>query len=72
MLVENRDGPQRNSKTGVRGVFITRNGRYYARVKHHQIIHNLGTFGSLEDAEKAVVAKRNELFTHNDMDRRAA
>ena len=70
--LENRDGPQRNSKTGVRGVFLTRNGRYNARVKHHQVIHNIGNFRTLKDAEAAVVALRNELFTHNDMDRRAA
>lgn len=67
--LENRDGPQRNSKTGVRGVFINRAGNFYARVKHHQVIYSLGTFRSLKDAESAVIAKRNELFTHNDLDR---
>ena len=29
----------------------------------------VGVFDTPEEAQAAVVAKRNELFTHNDMDR---
>lgn len=29
----------------------------------------LGTFDTMEEAEDVVIAKRNELFTHNDLDR---
>ena len=38
---------------------------------HRGVHHYLGLFPTLEQAEAAVVAKRNELFTHNDMDRTA-
>jgi len=32
----------------------------------------VGRFRDLGEAEKAVVARRNELFTHNDADREAS
>jgi len=41
-------------------------------VKHFGKIHYVGTFDSVAEAEIAVVAKRNELFTHNDADRMAS
>jgi len=31
---------------------------------------NVGCFSDLGDAEAAAIAKRNELFSHNDIDRR--
>ena len=31
--------------------------------------HHVGYFTTVQDAEAAVIAKRNELFTHNDLDR---
>ena len=69
--MENRSGPQRNNlSSGVRGVYRNkRTGRWYARVKHCGKIVEVGTFARLEDAEAAVIAKRNQLFTHNDRDR---
>lgn len=67
--IENRSGAQRNSASRVRGVFFHENGKPYARVKHNQITHNLGTFETVKDAESAVIAKRNELFTNNLLDR---
>jgi hypothetical protein len=67
---EHRTGAQRNSKSGVRGV------TWHGRVKKWQAtatqnkkqIH-IGYFDSVEEAAKAALAKRNELFTHNDVDR---
>lgn len=61
---EHRAGPYSNSTTGVRG--ITRNGaKWRARVGHNYRKHFVGDFDSLEEAEAAVISKRNELFTHN-------
>ncbi len=54
--------------TGVRGVTFVR-GRFEARVRHHGKRFYLGRFDTLGEARDAVVAKRNELYTHNDLDR---
>lgn len=70
--LENRAGAQSNSRTGIRGVGIARNGKFIGRVKHHGKRIIVGTFEDIRDAEQAVIAKRNELFTHNDKDRKAA
>jgi hypothetical protein len=71
---ENLSGPQRNNRSsGVRGVYwnkLTR--RWYARVGHNKRLINVGTFDTIEEAAEAVRLKRIELFTHNDLDRRAA
>jgi len=70
---EHRLGAQINSKTGVRGVYFERKGRkYIAIVNHHGKRHYVGSFHDLEEASSAVRAKRLELFTHNDEDRKAA
>ena len=66
---ENRKGAPVNSTTGVRGVYISK-GRYEAKVRHNGKRIHVGRFVTLEDAEAAVIAKRNELYTHNDLDRR--
>lgn len=68
---ENRSGPQSNNTSGVLGVH--REGhKWYATVMHHQKYHFVGLFYDLKEAEEAVIAKRIELFTHNDKDRLAA
>jgi hypothetical protein len=59
--------------SGARGVTRARTaGRWKGLVKHFGKIHYVGTFDSVAEAEIAVVAKRNELFTHNDADRMAS
>lgn len=65
---ENRTGANKNSKSGVRGVYWHQ-GRWRACVWHNRKRFDAGAFDSLDDAEAAVIAKRNELFTHNDRDR---
>lgn len=62
---ENRNGAQRNSKTGVRGVTEVR-GRFTARVQKDGKNHHVGVYASLEDAAEAAEGKRRELFTHSD------
>lgn len=70
---ENRAGANLSSKSGVRGVWWEpKRGKWLGRVMHEGRSYTIGTHDSLEDAKAAVEAKRNELFTHNDMDRRVA
>ena len=69
--IENQLGAHKGSTTGVRGVRRNPNGRYRASLKHHGVNIEVGIFDSLEAAEAAVIARRNELFTCNDVDRLA-
>lgn len=67
---ENRSGPDRDNKTGVRGVYYNKDtGRWVANVKHNQRLIYCGAFDTVAEAESAAVAKRMELFTHNLVDR---
>lgn len=63
---EHRAGAQVNSGTGVRGVTRRPSGRYSAEVTHNKVLHYLGTFDTIEEADQAARAKRAELFTHDD------
>ena len=65
---EHRFGAAKISTSGIRGV-IRRGGSWGAYVTHRRKLHWIGSFSSPEAAERAVIAKRNELFTHNDVDR---
>lgn len=71
---ENRLGAQKNNKSsGVRGVYWhARSEKWRAMTRHDQKLIHLGLFSTVAEAESAVIAKRNELFTHNDLDRVAA
>jgi hypothetical protein len=66
---ENLAGLLANNTSGVRGVWWAA-GRWRASVTHHGRAVHVGRFDTIEEAEAAVIAKRNELFTHNDVDRR--
>jgi hypothetical protein len=67
---ENLAGSYSNSKSGVRGVYWnSRNHKWQAQVGHNGRQYHVGLFTSLREAEEAVTAKRNELFTHNILDR---
>lgn len=68
--VENRTGARASNRSGVVGVFRHRqSGKWQARVVHNGHAYHAGLHADMADAEAAVVAKRNELFTHNDLDR---
>lgn len=71
---ENRDGAANpNSKSGVRGVHWRKDvQKWQVTIKNHDKTHHVGYFTEIEDAKQAAIAKRNELFTHNETDRRAA
>ena len=69
--MENRPGAQRNSASGVRGVHWDKARKKWAAfVSHEGKSYSLGRFESIEDAEKAAIAGRNRLFTHNTLDRK--
>jgi hypothetical protein len=72
--MEHRAGAQKNNKSsGVLGVtFYKARNNWIGLVSHNKKSHFVGYFDTLEAAEAAVIAKRLELFTHNDVDRRAA
>ena len=58
-----------NRSTGVRGVTKNRQGVFVGQIGHNgQHIH-VGRFRTLKEAEKAVIKKRNELFSHNYLDK---
>lgn len=68
--MENHAGPKKNCKSGVRGVHLHKqSGKWRALVRHDGVIYRLGLFSDLKEAERVVVAKRNELHTFNNADR---
>lgn len=71
---EHRRGPQANNlSSGILGVTWNKDvNKWQARVSHKGQGHYVGVFTDLAEAEAAVIAKRLELFTHNDVDRRVA
>lgn len=71
--IENRQGAQRNSKTGVRGVsWEKRTQKYLAVVTSAGKRIQVGRYNTITEAESAAIAKRNEIMTHNIADRSAA
>ena len=70
--MENLAGAYTTSGTGVRGVsWDKRRGLYRATVTHNYKQVMVGRFETIEAAAAAVQAKRLELFTHNNLDRKA-
>jgi hypothetical protein len=68
--VENRTVLNRNNKSGIRGVsWYARLGCWTARVRHHRHTY-AAYFQKIEDAERWAIAKRLELHTHNEQDRK--
>lgn len=64
---QNRRGAQSNSTTGVRGVsWEKRAQKFRAQVGLSGKRHHVGYFDTPEEAEAAVIAKRREMFTHDD------
>lgn len=64
---QNRRGANSNSTTGIRGVtWHKRDRKYRAQVMLNGKMHYAGYYDSIEDAEAAVIAKRKELYTHDD------
>ena len=60
---ENREGANRNSRTGVRGVYID-SGKYRVTVTHKGKRYRPGCYDSLEEAERVAVELRARLHSH--------
>lgn len=59
-----------NNRSGFRGVsWYSRLGKWRGRVIHNGRAYDVGFFDDPSEADVAVRAKRNELFTYNDEDR---
>jgi hypothetical protein len=54
-----------SAASGVCGVYPSR-GRRRAQVVHNGKVFGVGTFGTMAEAEAALNAKRNELYSHTD------
>jgi hypothetical protein len=67
--MENLRGATIRSKTGIRGVSPYSRGGFVATVYHAGTRH-ARYFADTAEAEQWVVAKRLELFTHNNKDRK--
>jgi hypothetical protein len=70
--MENRQAPSSHNTSGVRGVHLDKRRarpRWVAAVSHGGKHIHVGNFDTIAEAEAAVIAKRLELFTHNDIDK---
>ena len=71
---QNKENTGANAGTvsGVRGVRWHKAGRKWdTHVFHNGKRYSAGLFSTVKEAEVAVIALRNRLFTHNDLDRKA-
>lgn len=59
------------SASGVRGVYPLPSGRWRAMVSHNKRNYHLGCFDTVDEAAAVAKTKRLELFTHNELDRKA-
>jgi hypothetical protein len=68
--MENRRGAHSNSKSGIRGVHWSKSHNQWCATVNHNGKHvYIAYFADITEAEAAVISKRNEIFTHNDLDR---
>lgn len=69
---QNRSGAEAGSATGIRGVVFHKQSKKYAVSVGHGGNHYYGgLFTNIASAERAAVMLRNELHSHNDVDRGA-
>jgi hypothetical protein len=70
---ENRRGARRDSRSGVQGVsWSSRKRKWRVFVTSFGKRTYGGEYGTLAEAEQRAMDLRNELFTHNDADRKSA
>ena len=58
-----------NAVSRYRGVTLREDGKWRVRVTHHGVVHHFGSYETEDEANRAAIAARNTLFTHNDADR---
>lgn len=67
--LEHRD-LNRNNKSGYRDVhWDKKSQKWVVTIKHNRRSRYIGAFADVQDANNAAIQARNELFTHNDLDR---
>lgn len=59
------------AKSGYRGVIPYRKDQWRGCVRHNGKLHHTIPFSTAEEANTAVIELRNELYTHNLLDRQA-
>jgi hypothetical protein len=68
--VQNHRGARKTSKSGVRGVYFDKaRNKWAAQVTAGSKVVFAKRFDTIEEAEAAVIAARNQVHTHNDADR---
>lgn len=71
--LENLGGLSSRNTSGYRGVtYVKTYRKWRGSVMHNRAAVLVGFFDTAEEANEAVLAKRLDLFTHNDLDRKAA
>jgi hypothetical protein len=61
------------SSSGIRNVYwAKRDKKWEVRVGHNGRLYSGGHYSNLDEAAAAAKSLRNELFTHNDIDKKAA
>lgn len=67
---QNTENHHGKARTRARGVsWVAKLGKWRAAVRHNGKYYSLGYYFEWEDARDAAIAKRNELYTHNDSDK---
>lgn len=70
---QNRTGPQKNSKTQVKGVsFVAKLNKFEAAIHCNRKKFTVGYFESIEAAEKAYCTAASKIHTHNPSANRSA
>ena len=67
--LENQQGARKDSQSGIRGVFFDNTFHKWVGSVGHLGKQHRKSFKTREQAAEWVLAKRLELFTHNDLDR---
>lgn len=63
---ENRQGANKNSRSGIRGVsWSSAMGKWHVRVHRNGVGHSGGYFDDPKEAEQVAIALRNRLMTNN-------
>lgn len=70
---ENRAGLPSNNTSGIMGVYWDKSrSRYRVKARNNGRLEYGGDFVDRADAEAAIIALRNSLFTHNDADKESS
>lgn len=69
--MENHGGAKTNNRLGYRGVYMSQ-GKIFANTYKNKVRYQLGPFPTPDHANEAIIAKRLELNTFNEVDKQHA